>query len=147
MSALEGTVRRSETPAVVHSPMNKPLGGPGIMVYSGDESVLDAVRQGAPQPSRVEASHGAWEGRELYGQRRLRLIVLDDEGITDDDIGWLLGQVRRHAPGAMLIYVADRHSPERERRARTSGAQYYASKPIERDRFIEVVRSFARFAA
>ncbi len=46
------------------------------------------------------------------------------------------------APSALLIYVAESHQPEAERRARAYAAQYYTAKPLDPDRTLRVLESF-----
>jgi hypothetical protein len=69
-------------------------------------------------------------------------VVIDDAAIEEPTRGWLLDQVRRLAPSALVAYIASNHTPEIERRARSLGVQYYISRPVDRDRTIRVLHSF-----
>jgi hypothetical protein len=72
----------------------------------------------------------------------VRLVVIDDEAVSEQDRGWLLGQIRRSLDGATLLYVAGSHSVENERRARGHGALYYTAKPIQSGELTSVLKGF-----
>ena len=67
-----------------------------------------------------------------------QLIVIDDEGIGENDRGWLFERIRHLAPRALVIYVATHHDVGTEKRARAQGVHYYMSKPIDPYRFTDV---------
>jgi hypothetical protein len=69
-------------------------------------------------------------------------VVIDDAAIDESSRGWLLGQVHRWAPDALVAYIASAHAPAVERRVRSQGVQYYLSRPVDRERTLRVLRSF-----
>src|SRR5215471_13599745 len=83
------------------------------------------------------------EVRALLVRPGLGIVVVDDKGIEDNARGWLLDQVRKWAPQALVAYIANEHSAEIERRARSRNVHYYCSRPLDRDRTVSVLRSFA----
>ncbi len=82
--------------------------------------------------------------REVLAQPNLRLAILDDQAVDENDRGRLLAQIRRHLSGVPLLYVAGSPNDGNEKRARANGAQYYISKPLSFDRFGQVLESFLR---
>jgi hypothetical protein len=80
--------------------------------------------------------------REALAQPNLRLAILDDQAVDENDRGRLLAQLRRHFSGIPLLYVANIASDSNEKRARANGAHYYVSKPLSFDRFGQVLESF-----
>ena len=80
--------------------------------------------------------------REMIAQPNVRLVIVDDQTVEENDRGWMLVQIRKHFSGIPLLYVAGGQSDANEKQARTNGAQYYVSKPLSVERFGQVVRSF-----
>lgn len=70
----------------------------------------------------------------------VKLALIDDESLPESERGWLLNQIHRREPNALVIYVAVHHSPEVEKLARAAGVLYYTSKPVDAARFTEVLR-------
>lgn len=82
--------------------------------------------------------------QEAFNHPNVRLILLDDDTVDNDDRGMVLRHIRRYFPSVPLLYVAADHDTENERRARSNGAHYYAAKPLAEDRFGQVLQSFLR---
>ena len=80
--------------------------------------------------------------REVFAQPNVRLVVLDDQAVEENDRGWLLAQIRKHFSGNSLLYIAGSQSDANEKRARTNGAHYYISKPLSFERLRYVLQSF-----
>ncbi|MDO8434578.1 MAG: hemerythrin domain-containing protein [Candidatus Binatus sp.] len=80
--------------------------------------------------------------REVLAQPNVRLAILDDQAVDENDRGRLLAQIRKHFSGTSLLYIAGIQSDANEKRARTNGAHYYVSKPLSLERFEQVLRSF-----
>jgi hypothetical protein len=80
--------------------------------------------------------------REVFSHPNVRLAILDDQAVVEDERGWLLAQIRRHFSGTSLLYIAGTQSDGNEKRARINGAHYYASKPLSLEQFGYVLRSF-----
>jgi DNA-binding response OmpR family regulator len=116
---------------------------PTLLLLSDDEELADLVRGIVKRPWKLwmRATDGHI-GREAFAQPNVRLVVLDDQGVEEDERGWMLAQIRKHFSGIPLLYVAGRQSEANETRARRSGAQYYVSKPLSVERFGRVLRSF-----
>ncbi|HJU28315.1 MAG TPA: hypothetical protein VJ718_04045, partial [Candidatus Binataceae bacterium] len=96
----------------------------------------------AHQPWRLERRSDIDGLADLLRSAEIALVVLDDAIVAESDRGWLLAQVRRNMPDAMVLYVAAEHSGENERRARAGGARFYTSKPIQPDHLKSVLSSF-----
>ena len=113
------------------------------LLLSDDEELVDFVRRVVKPPWRlVRQSADKFMTREALAQPNLRLAILDDQAVDENDRGRLLAQIRRHFAGIPLLYVANIASDSNEKRARANGAHYYVSKPLSFDRFGQVVESF-----
>jgi len=113
-----------------------------VVVFSTDLSLRQLAQIAAASPFDCIAHPDPYIGRDLVLKPNVRLVVLDDESLEDDDRGWLVTQIRRRAPNARLVYVASNHSAANEKRVRANGAHYYTAKPIDSERFLRVVRAF-----
>lgn len=82
--------------------------------------------------------------REVLAQPNVRLAIIDDQAIDENDRGRWLGQFRKLFSGVSLLYVAGNWSDGNEKRARANGAQYYVSKPLSPERFGQVLQSFLK---
>lgn len=111
------------------------------LVVSRDRPLLDVVRSAYDAKWRVETRAEAVASRDLVEGRNVRVIVIDDGALAAGDRGWLLNRIRWRAPDAFVLYVADRHSPEVEREARTRGAAFYVSKPFDSEQLARVLRA------
>jgi DNA-binding NarL/FixJ family response regulator len=116
---------------------------PTLILLSDDDALADlvlgivkwpwkVVRQGAD----VHLSH------KIFAHPNVRLVILDDQAVEENDRGRLLAQIREHFSGTSLLYVAGSQSDGNEKRARTNGAHYYALKPLSPHRFGHVLQSF-----
>lgn len=113
-----------------------------VALLSSDDDLARLVASAVEIPWRLERHSYAGGVLDFLQIARVRLIIVDDELVSENDRSWLLAQVRRNLGDADLLYVAGSHSPENERRARSKGAQYYTAKPIETDEFTHVLRGF-----
>ena len=80
--------------------------------------------------------------REVLAQPNVRLAILDDQTVEENDRGRLLAQIRKHFSGVSLLYVAGAQTDLNEKRARANGAHYYVSKPLSLEQFGHVLQSF-----
>jgi len=112
-------------------------------VFSRDDSILGLIRDGLTEVWRIDPCSEPNQARMFLQRADIRIVVIDDVAIDKPTRGWLLDQVRRWAPDALVIYIASEHSPEVERHVRSRGVQYYLSRPVDRDRTIRVLHSFA----
>jgi DNA-binding response OmpR family regulator len=114
-----------------------------LLLLSDDEALAGLVL-GIVKPPWKMVRDGAdgYMSRKIFAQPNVRLVVLDDQAVQENDRGRLLGQIRKHFSGHPLLYVAGNHSEVNEKRARTNGVHYYASKPLAREQFGRVLQSF-----
>lgn len=122
----------------------RPAAGTVILLLSGDPSMYDLIAENSPPPWTVERTENPDSGCELALSRNLGLVVVDDEVLAPEEREWFLGQINRLAPRPPIIYVASKHTPEVEKIARTQGAIYYTSKPLETERVGWVLLNFLR---
>ena len=116
---------------------------PAALLLSDDRALIDLVFEVVKHPwSLIHYRATAYLSREAFAQPHVRLVVLDDQAVDENSRGMLLTQIRRRFAGTPLLYVAATQSDSNEKRARTNGAHYYASKPLSLDRFGYVLRSF-----
>ena len=114
-----------------------------LLLLSNDEALANLLRGIVKQPGiSVCRASGSELNRKIFSLPNVSLVILDDPVVEEADRSWLLTQIRKQFSGAALIYVAGSHSEKVEKLARTNGAQYYVSKPLEFDRFAQVVQSF-----
>jgi DNA-binding response OmpR family regulator len=116
---------------------------PSVLLLSDDGSLASLVRAIVKQPWKlVVHSTDKYLNREVSAQPNVRLVILDDQAVEENDRGWMLAQIRKHFSGISLLYVAASQSDTNEKRARTNGAHYYVSKPLSVEGFGHVLRSF-----
>lgn len=117
---------------------------PTVVLLSADETLKDLVVGIVEFPWTLSCHASAFTSPEVFARPNVRLVVLDDESVEENELGRLLTQIGRRAQTTPLIYVAVRHNHEKERQARASGAHYYTSKPISPAHFQYVLESFLR---
>ena len=118
---------------------------PALLLLSDDEKLIECVRGVVKPPWRLDRyGDGAGTGHKMFRQLNVRIVILDDQAVEENDRGWLLTRIRKRIPGASLLYVAGNHSDASEKRARGNGAHYYVSKPLSFERFGYVLQSFLR---
>jgi DNA-binding response OmpR family regulator len=119
---------------------------PILLLLSDDEAFAKFVFGVVKPPWRLIHQDGG--GTRMYdgsfAQPNVRLVILDDQAVEENDRSWLLTRIRKRLPGASLLYVAGDQSDTNEKRARASGAHYYVSKPLSFERFGYVLQSFLR---
>ena len=113
-----------------------------VALLSNDDNLAQIVRSAVEMPWRLERHFYNGEVGDFLQLVDVRLVIVDDEAVSEGERGWLLGQVRRNLDEATLLYVAAIHSVENERRARGNGAHYYTAKPIQRDELMGVLKGF-----
>ena len=114
-----------------------------LLLLSDDEELANFVLATVKHPWNV-VRHSArrYVSEKIFAPPNVRLAILDDQAVEEDHRSWLLAKIRRHFTGTSLIYVAGSHSHRNEMRARTNGAHYYVSKPLDHERFLHVLQSF-----
>jgi DNA-binding NtrC family response regulator len=114
-----------------------------IAVFSRDQSVVKMIAECVGDSWIIEKFADPQDARAFLLKPSLKIVVIDDEAIEESTRGWLLDQVQKRAPHALVAYIAATHSPENERRARAYRVQYYTSKPMDAERTRRVLHSFA----
>ncbi len=117
------------------------------MIFSVDESIVDLIKSSLREPWEVERCTNPVKARAALLRRGVEIVVVDDSGVEETMRGWLLDQVQKWAPRAMVAYIAADHGPEVEREARRHHVQYYLSRPIDPERTVRVMQSFANLAS
>ncbi len=116
---------------------------PSVLLLSGDKELVDLVDRLVKHPWKlVRHEADKFMTREVLAQPNVRLVILDDEEVEENDRGWLLAQISKHFFGISLLYIANSQSEASEKRARANGAHYYVSKPLSLERFGQVLQSF-----
>jgi hypothetical protein len=113
------------------------------VVFSQDESIIGLIGDGLTDGWRVDPCSEPNKARLFLQRADIGIVVIDDVAIDQPTCGWLLEQVRRWAPDALVAYIASAHTAEIERRVRSRGVQYYLSRPVDRERTLRVLHSFA----
>jgi DNA-binding NtrC family response regulator len=113
-----------------------------VALLSNDDNLANIVYPAVEMPWRLERQFYNRGVAEFLRLGNARLVIVDDEVVSEGDRGWLLAQVKRNLNDAMLLYIAGNHSIETERRARGKGAGYYTAKPIQSDEFRAVLQGF-----
>lgn len=116
---------------------------PILLMLSDDDALVKLVRAVICPPWKFDHRKNV-NRSDLFRQPNVRLVLVDDGVTKEGERGWLLGQIRQRASGVPLVYVADSHDLENERRARACGAHYYTSKPVDEQQFVQVLRSFLK---
>jgi DNA-binding response OmpR family regulator len=116
---------------------------PTVLLLSDDEGVAKLVLEIVKRPWQV-VRHRAdrYLSHKIFTLPNLRLVILDDQAVEENDRSWLLARIRKHFSGTSLLYIAGSHSENNEKRARTNGAHYYFSKPLTHEPFGHVLQSF-----
>lgn len=137
---------RSETDAETERATLKGIPLPFTLLLLSDDQRLAELILGIVQPpwKLVRKDADGYLNRRMFAQPNVRLVILDDQAVQEGDRSHLLAQIRKHFAGHPLLYVAGSHSEVNEKRARTNGAHYYASKPLAQGQFGQVLQSFLR---
>jgi DNA-binding response OmpR family regulator len=117
---------------------NRPI----VALLSNDDDLAHIVNSATEMPWRLERYFYTGEVLGFMRLAGVRLVIVDDESVSESDRGWLLGQVHHNMRDATLLYVAGSHSIENERRARSNGANYYTAKPIQAGELTNVLKGF-----
>ena len=116
-----------------------------IVVASNDAALASLTFEAAGDQWRVESCSDLSSRPEFLTRPELKLIVLDDAILGSADSFAALDRLHQSAPDTPVIYIAARHSPETEKFARAGGVHHYTSKPIDAERFAQVLKSFLNF--
>lgn len=115
-----------------------------IVVASDDASLMSLAAKAAGDQWHVERCSKLASAAEFLVRPELKLVLLDDQILDDADSPSALIQLRERAPHTPVIYIAAEHNSKTEKLARAAGIHHYTSKPIDTERFSQVVRSFLK---
>jgi response regulator of citrate/malate metabolism len=117
---------------------------PTLLLLSDDEALAEFVLGVVKAPWRLihQVGGGARMSDGSFAVPNVRIVILDDQAVEENDRGWLLTRIHKRLPSASLLYVAGNQSDTNEKRARANGAHYYVSKPLSFERFGYVLQSF-----
>lgn len=118
---------------------------PTILALSDDRSVVELVLKTCNRPWKVKVTDDFTAYVKLVADGECRVVVVDDEKLVEADRGWLLNRIQNAMPEAFIVYIAAQHSPEVERTARSRGAGYYLSKPLDTERLTHLLAGLQRF--
>jgi DNA-binding NtrC family response regulator len=134
---------QNRAPLKANTDLEETRPSPTVLLLSDDQALTDFIGRIVKRPWKlVRRGADKYGSREVFAQPSVRLVILDDQTVVENERGWLLAQIRRHFSGTSLLYVAASQSDGNEKRARINGAHYYASKPLSLERFGYVLRSF-----
>jgi hypothetical protein len=105
------------------------------LVLTRERSLAALVERATDGSLVVEVHSGIRKAHDRLAWGDTRLLVVDDYVLAEHERGWFLDRARRIAPDAFIVYVASRHSPDVERKARARGVAYYTSRPLDEERF------------
>lgn len=111
-------------------------------MFSADPAVVRILSRAVSEPWVVKAATPGGS-REALVNPAVRMVVVDDHEIDESSRGWLLDRIRKLAPNALIAYIASSHNDETERRARSYQVQFYTSRPLDHERTLRMIRSFA----
>jgi DNA-binding NtrC family response regulator len=117
---------------------------PAILALSDDRSLIELLLKTCDRPWKVKVTDDFTSYLNLVPDGECRVVVVDDEKLVEADRGWLLNRIQNWIPQAFIVYIAARHSPEVERLARSRGAGYYLSKPLDSERLTHLLSGLQR---
>jgi DNA-binding NtrC family response regulator len=122
---------------------------PTILALSDDRGLIELLLDTCSRPWRVKVTNdvnsylrNSYLNLESDGD--CRVVVVDDEKLMEADRGWLLNKIQNWMPQAFVVYVASNHSEVVEKLARSRGAGYYLSKPLDTERLTNLLDGLQR---
>ncbi len=117
---------------------------PTIVALSDDHDLLELLLRTCARPWKVNVTGDFTSYLNLVPNGECRVVVVDDEKLLEADRGWLLNKLQNRMPQAFIVYIASQHSPEVEKFARSRGAGYYLSKPVDTERLTHLLNALQR---
>lgn len=117
---------------------------PTILALSDDPELVELLLKSCDRPWKVKATNDLNSHFSLVPDGDCKVVVVDDQKLVEGDRGWLLNRIQNWMPQAFIIYVASEHTPDVERMARSRGAGYYLSKPLDHGRLTQLLNSLQR---
>jgi len=116
---------------------------PTVLLLSDDEALAELVLGIVKRPWKlIRQDADGYMSHKVFTQPNVRVVILDDQAVEENERNRLLAQIGKHFSGTSLLYIAGSQSDANEKRARTNGAHYYISKPLALERFGRVLQSF-----
>jgi DNA-binding NtrC family response regulator len=117
---------------------------PTILALSDDPGLVELLLKTCNRPWKVKVTDDLTAYLHLVPDGDCRVVVVDDQKLAEVDRGWLLNRIQNWIPQAFIIYIASDHGPEVERTARSRGAGYYLSKPLDSERLTHLLGGLQR---
>ena len=117
---------------------------PTILALSDDRGLVELLLKNCGRPWKVKVTDDFSSYLKLVAEGDYRVVVVDDEKVLDADRGWLLHKIQNWMPQAFIVYIASQHTPDVERMARSRGAGYYLSKPLDTERLTHLLGGLQR---
>lgn len=117
---------------------------PTILALSEDPELVELLLKTCNRPWKVKVTNDLTSYLHLVPDGDCRVVVVDDQKLAEVDRGWLLSRIQTWIPQAFIIYVASEHGPDVERTARSRGAGYYLSKPLDSERLTHLLGGLQR---
>ena len=117
---------------------------PTIVALSDDHDLVELLLRNCARPWKVTVTGDFSSYLNLTPNGACRVVVVDDEKLQEADRGWLLNKLQNWIPQAFIVYIAAQHSPEVEKFARSRGAGYYLSKPVDTERLTHLLNGLQR---
>jgi len=117
---------------------------PTILALSDDRGLVELLLKSCGRPWKLKVSDDFTSYLKLAPDGQCKVVVVDDEKLLAADRGWLLNKLQNWMPQAFIVYIAAQHSAEVEKIARSRGAGYYLSKPVDTERLIHLLDGLQR---
>jgi DNA-binding NtrC family response regulator len=117
---------------------------PTVLALSDDRGLVELLLKNCSRPWKVKVTDDFTSYLNLIPNGDCRVVVVDDEKVLEADRGWLLNKIQNWIPQAFIVYIASRHTPDVERLARSRGAGYYLSKPVDTERLTHLLSGLQR---
>jgi len=125
----------------------RPKRHPTILALSDDHDLVELLLKNCGGPWKIKVTADFTSYLNLVPNGDCRVVVIDDEKLLEADRGWLLHKITNWMPQAFIVYVASQHNAEVERLARSRGAGYYLSKPVDKERLAHLLIGLQRLDA
>jgi DNA-binding NtrC family response regulator len=115
-----------------------------MLALSDDHELVELLLKTCNRPWKVKVASDFTSYFNLMPNGDCKVVVVDDEKLLEADRGWLLNKIQNWMPQAFIVYIASQHTPEVERTARSRGAGYYLSKPVDTERLAHLLSGLQR---
>jgi DNA-binding NtrC family response regulator len=117
---------------------------PTILALSDDHDLVELLLKNCSRQWKVKVTDDLTSYLKLVPDGECKVVVVDDERLLEADRGWLLNKIQNWLPQAFIVYIASQHNAGVERLARSRGAGYYLSKPVDSDRLTHLLSALQR---